>query len=254
MRGTVGLIVGMIVGLIVAVGACGFRATPDDAVALIDATTTTPPQPLCDPTVADLVACYDFDGDAKDASSNHLDLSPSHASFVLSPAGMALQFGIESSADHGDGDVYNLAALTMEAWIQPTQLPDPGKHAVIMDVDRQYDLQLREDGRVTCGLVGGHEPVDLVPPHIVAGAWTHVACTYDGSTALLYINGVVAATGVMGGALHTEGDSGMSIGADNPPKDGDRSRFIGLIDELRLMSVARSATDLCHDAGKPLCP
>lgn len=34
----------------------------------------------------------------------------------------------------------------------------------------------------------------------------------------------------------------------------DRQPLIGLIDEVRLMKVARTAAQICADAGKPSCP
>lgn len=52
---------------------------------------------------------------------------------------------------------------------------------------------------------------------------------------------------VSAGSLSTSSTSGMSIAADNPAGSG--SRLIGLIDELRILSVARTATEICDDAG-----
>jgi hypothetical protein len=43
----------------------------------------------------------------------------------------------------------------------------------------------------------------------------------------------------------------MSIAADNP---SNGNRLIGQIDQLRLMDMARTATQICGDAGKSSCP
>jgi hypothetical protein len=42
----------------------------------------------------------------------------------------------------------------------------------------------------------------------------------------------------------------MSIGANNPP---GTDRLIGLIDQVRLMDRARTAAEICADAGKTAC-
>jgi hypothetical protein len=56
--------------------------------------------------------------------------------------------------------------------------------------------------------------------------------------------------------------SGLSAAAANGANDMalagsvsfPDSQLIGLIDQLRLLSVARSATEICADAGKTSCP
>lgn len=49
-----------------------------------------------------------------------------------------------------DSPIFNVAALTIEAWIKPSN----GNVFVILDVDRQYNLRLHADGSVTCAVVG----------------------------------------------------------------------------------------------------
>jgi hypothetical protein len=102
-------------------------------------------------------------------------------------------------------------------------------------------------------LVGGRSittPVGL----ITAAQWAHIACTYDGDASALYVNGVVAVSASGGGTLGTAGNTGMSLAADNNPTGTDRASMIGLIDNLRLMKVARTAAEICADAGKSSCP
>jgi hypothetical protein len=42
----------------------------------------------------------------------------------------------------------------------------------------------------------------------------------------------------------------MAIAANQPMG----AELVGLIDQLRLMSVARSAAEICGDAGRTSCP
>jgi hypothetical protein len=73
--------------------------------------------------------------------------------------------------------------------------------------------------------------------------WTHVAATYDGSFARIYVNGtqVAQANGTgplvdIGGATH--------IGAgDTAPGSADE-RWNGLLDEVRIWSVARTQSEI----------
>ena len=85
---------------------------------------------------------------------------------------------------------------------------------------------------------------------IPTGVWTHVACTYGAGTTTIYINGVSQFQAGGGGALATGGNTGVSIGGDNPAGSG--SRLIGMIDQLRILSRARTAAEICADAQA--CP
>jgi hypothetical protein len=267
------------VALAVALGACEFHATSgasqspppldapaptgDDATPPIDATppeaadaTTDAASPaaFCDPTDPHLVACYEFEGDAKDDSTNHINVKTDHVTFPsVGKAGKAMLFFANSTADAADSDALNVPALTIEAWINPSQLPSSG-HAVIVDVDRQYALQIGSDGSVTCVLVNA--PFDPPPTteRVAVNQWTHVACTYDVTAAVVYVNGVPTTPVIGGPSLGTAGDTGLSISSDNNATASSRSRMIGLIDELRLMNVARSRAQICADAGRSPCP
>jgi hypothetical protein len=251
--------------VLVVLGACGFQssALPADAArdttvrppdAAIDGPPGPPPPSICDTADSNVIACYRFDGDTKDSSPNHLDATMTSVTFPAGQVGQAMLFGATSAADVNDSPLFNVTALTIEAWIKPTQLPGGGNKAFILDVDHQYDLFLRADGSLTCALVGG-PALPNTTAHLTAGQWAHVACTYDGAAAAaIYINGMVSSTAAGGGPLHTDGSTGMSIAADNNPTGSDRSWLIGSVDELRLMKVARTALEVCADAGKSICP
>ena len=68
---------------------------------------------------------------------------------------------------------------------------------------------------------------------------------------MIYIDGAVARTRAGNGKLTTDGNP-MSIATNNPAG----MQLIGLIDQVqvRVMSAARSAAQICADAGKPSCP
>ena len=136
----------------------------------------------------------------------------------------------------------DVAALTIEAWINPSTA-DRRRRMGILDMNGQWGFFLHETGQLRCTA----SVTITVGANIVANEWTHVACTYDGATATIYVNGVAATPTGTGGALSTAGNTGLSLAADNPAGSG--SRLIGMIDELRLMSRARTAAEICVDAG-----
>jgi hypothetical protein len=151
-----------------------------------------------------------------------------------------MQFGPTSEADVADSALLDLQAFTIEAWIYPTEIPATGLRAGIVDNNGQYGFFLHELGQLQCTVIGGASL--RANANVAVNQWTHVACTYDGTTTTIYVNGAVVGTLGGGGAVATNGYTGISLAADNPPGAG--SRLIGLIDELRITSTARASGDL----------
>lgn len=260
-------------GLLLVVAGCGFQSsapvsTPvaDAAPAMSggdagsDAGGVLPDAPgpdatrstFCDP-ITGLIACYEFDGDARDGSGNNLNASTTGVTFVPGHAGMAMQVDGNSSATVDPTILVNADSVTIEAWIRPTQLPssEPPQPANILDVDQQYAFVLNDDGTLTCDLHPNPGKFSTAKPSgtVAINQWTHVACTYDGNdTARIYINGLLKATNSDGGDLN-KGGHGIGI-AQNYPMG---QHLIGMIDQLRLLNIARSAADICVDSGHTLC-
>ncbi|HEX7839907.1 MAG TPA: LamG domain-containing protein [Kofleriaceae bacterium] len=206
---------------------------------------------FCDPSDPHLVACYEFEGNAKDGSSHHLDAATSDVTFVNGQVGMAMQFGAMSVASVSDSPVLDITTMTIEAWIRPSQIPSTGVRAGIMDVDPQYSFFFYPGSKMSCATYGGPTVNPGVATSLAADRWSHVACTYDGSATVVYVDGSEVARAAGSGGSPTNGTTGMSIAADNP---SNGNRLIGLIDQLRLMNVARTDAEICADAGKPSCP
>lgn len=203
--------------------------------------------PFCDPTDTKLIACYEFEGNTNDESTNQLDASMTNVGFVAGRVGMAMQFSATSAADVGDSTKFDVGELTIEAWIKPSQIPSAGLRAGVVDMNGQWGLFLHETGRLQCTMVNGISM--QIDAGIAADTWTHVACTYDGAATTIYVDGRQMFQQGGGGTLATGGASGISIAADNPPGSG--SRLIGLIDQVRLTARALTPAEICASAACP---
>ena len=147
--------------------------------------------------------------------------------------------------------------FTLEAIIQPTVTS--GNQEIICT-----DSQAGNRGfqfRITSGslqfqfITGGQAVAGAIPttgPNaFVAGAWFHVALTYDGTTATLYwtrLSPSVGAASVLTSSKLTLGASDGTV--TGPLIIGNRGRpsgtetFLGGIDEVRISNVARAANQM----------
>lgn len=215
---------------------------PRAADARIDTMIDARIAPFCDSADTSLVACYEFEGNANDASANMLNATTSNVGYAIGRVGMAMRFGATSAAEVADSSAFDVSAVTIEAWINPSQMPPGSGRMGIVDMNGQWGFFLHPNGQLRCSA----SVTITVNANVPTNQWTHVACTYDGTTATIYVNGIAATPTGTGGALSTASTSGLSIAADNPAGSG--SRLIGLIDQLRLMSRARTANEICVDA------
>lgn len=232
-------------------GGCTFATSverPIDAAdAPIDAV-VPPDEPaaaFCDPADPALIACYEFEGSTQDASANALHATMTNVSFVPGKVGLAMEFGATSAAEIPDSDAIDVAAITLEAWINPAQLPEAGQRVGIADMNGQWGLFIHEPtGRLQCTMVNGISM--QIEANIAANTWTHVACTYDQGTTTIYVNGAQRFQMGGGGTLATGGTTGISLCADNPAGSGQR--MIGLVDRVRFSSRARTAAEIAQAA------
>ncbi|MFN0058933.1 MAG: DUF2341 domain-containing protein [Planctomycetota bacterium] len=130
-------------------------------------------------------------------------------------------------------------ALTQEAWIRNDNPGDPEYARIISkksawDAGAGYELEYNADLNLLTGLGSGSdygraEGADLDT------AWHHVAVTFAGSVARLYIDGVDVTNDGTVSPLVAGGEA-LTIGRHS----GGGAHFDGAIDEVRLAPVARS--------------
>lgn len=151
---------------------------------------------------------------------------------------------------------YVYEAMTVEAWVRPTAVHPLYSAGVIgygsrdkssfdFGIGPQGDTRLRffinyNQGQRT---ITGNRPIEL-------GQWRHVAATYDGQTARLYVDGELDAEKVFDEPILPSGPEALlAVGNDYPGS----SEFVGgSIDEVRLWSVVRSQGEIQATMFTPL--
>jgi hypothetical protein len=224
----------------------------DDA--MVDAAPDTPPDMGIDAMVDycdNTLACYRFENNAQDSSGNGLNATTNNVAYAAGKIGNAMQMvDGTSAADVAETTTVDVtAALTIEGWIRPTAIPGTGARVGMIDNNGQWGVFLIEANNMRCSM--GAVALQTTGT-IAVNEWNHVACTFDGTTTRLYVRGVLEGTGTGATMLNTGGTTGFSIAADNPPGSGQQ--LPGMIDELRLLPVARTATEVCEDAQLSSCP
>ncbi len=79
---------------------------------------------------------------------------------------------------------------------------------------------------------------------IVGGQWYHTACTYDGATIRVYVNGAQVATGAKTGPIADAVGSPWALGAGIAGNGTPVALMNGLLDEMRLYNIALTASDI----------
>jgi uncharacterized protein (TIGR03437 family) len=228
----------------------------------------------CVPPPPNLVSWYPASGNGNDVQSSFNGALQAGATFMPGRVGQAFSFDGASGVVVAHHPNLNPANLTLDAWVNPTALN--GDVEIIVNKENnpfrpsttQYEIGIRG-----MAAPGGSIPVgnfcfflgsiaglpDQYSGWVDGGAaaplntWTHVALTFDGTTARAYVNGALTRT--------LTGLSGSGANSTGPLKIGSRSTavlannpgasFNGLIDEVEIFSRALAQAELqaIYNAG-----
>ena len=158
----------------------------------------------------------------------------------------ALSFdGVDDYVDCSQGTNLNITdAITIEAWVYPTASSYDQWDAILAKGGSSYRLHMH-DNQFDLGLsIVGQPNQNLDAGSVfVQNQWTHVAGTYNGTIMKIYINGTLANSIAVSGAIKTN-DYPLWIGDNSQVPD---RYFNGLIDEVTIYNRALSAEEIKSD-------
>jgi hypothetical protein len=164
------------------------------------------------------------------------------AEWVDGKSGKALSFnGTDAYVEVPSSDSLKIAdAITIEFWLFPRSFV--GEWNILRKHTQDtYDYEINAIGdihfnlkfvEITTGIVIGGDDVPF-------DQWTHLAFTYDGNEALMYISGEPVFEQDVSGTIPTS-DSPLYIGC----RDTTRRFIDAILDELCLSDIARTADEI----------
>jgi parallel beta-helix repeat protein len=146
--------------------------------------------------------------------------------------------------------------ITLEAWIFPTAWQASSFQGSIINKEgpnQGYMLRCGNNGQLSFALGNGTSVPEVLSATgtLTLNTWQHVAGTYDGTTLRIYRNGVQVGSTTSTFTIANSTNQ-LTIG-DYAVTPGTRV-FIGKIDEARIWSVARSASELAANQLVQPCP
>jgi hypothetical protein len=152
--------------------------------------------------------------------------------------------GIDDYVDFGDKHSFT-SSFSLEAWVLQKAMVSSAtiisKGNVKTTNKRGYHLALNNGKpNLTWYNNFGAALINLESPYALAiDKWVHIAATYDGSIAKLFIDGLEVASGTISG-LPTNGTEKFLIGAvyDSNTPTVPKNNFYGYIDEVRIWNIA----------------
>lgn len=156
-------------------------------------------------------------------------------------------------------DFYITGSMTLECWVKTS---NTGDAMIFMAVDkaqanqRAYRFWLIQ-GNIRFDQYSGNDSEADYPIQAISkdGNWHHYAIVFDASIPAIYgyVDGVLVAT------FSPSGSSGTSSPTGSPPfmiaghgSNGNFDNLTGLIDEVRVWSTVRSASDISNNYMREL--
>jgi len=158
-------------------------------------------------------------------------------------AGYALSFnGINDYATAGNaGFPAASAPQTISLWVNYLATTATQDFIVLrLDMSSGIQIGLR-GGTITVWRTYSSRTLVAAPTTPAAGQWHHVAYTFDRTTHILYIDGVMVASSTATGDERTPNTVWLGT------VDGSAELYTGLMDEVRVWSIVRAPADIQKD-------
>ena len=216
------------------------------------------------------VAWWNAEGNADDAVGGHNGSMQGGTTFASGLAG-GQAFSLDGVNDYvsipDSADLTPPLAISVEAWVRPDSLA--GSRTILSKYDSSdggggtsfnisWDLR-SEGGRLQFGVYEGGDPARIVLSDAVvltAGAWQHVAATFDVATQeiRIYLNGALVPASLLYDSIIADiqdSNTPVRIGAIVNSAGTTTNFWDGLIDEPAIYSRALDAAEIqaIHSLG-----
>jgi len=201
-----------------------------------------------------LVAAYSFENDVKDGSGNgHDGTILGTPTYVDGPAGKGKGILFPGTA----GNAVNLGTfnpsektgmLSVSLWAKWNGLTTYwqgliGKRDSWADGETMWQI---EANQTTGALSFSRYNITAgTAPALKVGEWTHIAVTFDRTTARFYVNGTQTGSGAW--SFGPDREASLQIGCDN---SGGGNPFNGALDEVKLYDIVLTPAEVLALAGK----
>jgi len=177
---------------------------------------------------------------ALDSTQYHLNGPITGATWTTGKFGGGLQFTAPGArVNLGMSALLRPAILTCEAWVYADSIR-PNEMLIVTSAnnDSGFALMLSDNGKPAFDCQSnGESHIALSPDSIVTGTWYHLAGTFDGDTARIWVGGLLKAS--IACTLWAQISYPVMVGTDvTAPYTSDP--FRGKIDEVRISDTVRS--------------
>jgi hypothetical protein len=182
-----------------------------------------------------------------DSSGNGNAGTAANASWTTGHTGGALAFnGTSTRVNVPDSSSLDLTtALTLEAWVKPSALNGKWRTVLVKTAGDHLAYALyaaEQNGRPSGHPNTGADPFVGGPSALPLNAWTHLATTWDGQVARLFVNGNLVATKSVTGTIAASGGE-LQIGGNSIWGEW----FAGAIDDVRIYDRALTGAEVRAD-------
>ncbi len=234
---------GRLEGVPVEAGSFAFTSRVRDAAGAVVLRPYVLTVEACAPRLPDLVGYWSADGHAEDSAGAAHGVLERNATHAAGRSGRAFVLdGVEDAvrlpgSTSGPLDITG-NQLSLVAWVNAAATHPPA-HGYQLIIDKYwdgsatgYDLSLNV-GRLEWHVATVDNPTFLLAvDDFPLRRWVHVAATYDGAVARIFLDGVEAASAPLTGNIRHNGHD-AAIGNDNWPGSAGYA-FNGLLDEIQI--------------------
>ena len=228
---------------------CGFSNTCSQTITVVS----------CVPPPTNMVAWWPGDGNGSDIIGGNNGTLMNGVTFAQGKVGQAFSFdGTNDYVEIPHSAAFNLlSGHTVDLWVKLDAYPVLGSYTPLVSkwVSGSEDkgLAIFPTGKISYYLFNTFGGVPLSSSTVLAlGTWYHIAATYDGTTAKIYINGLMDASKPASGDV-SDGIGKLYFGY-NPDlfaSGVSLSPFKGLADEIEWFNRALTTNEVAaiYNAG-----